>query len=311
MPWHTGKSDQCPASKPWAVIKDSDGTVEGCHATKEAARKQLAALYANESGRASMRERRMIPSEIRAVENGDGHEIILHCIKPGIVDDYGSMWDPHTFDESIEERMPTLVWSHDWSEPLGPGIDYELGDEGPEIRFGLDDFDAVPMARRAWVQTRSGTIRDCSVGFSNTKRRDPTDEEREAHPDIKEYIHKATLDEVSLVLRGAVPGAKVLSVRDGETVPKPVVARLMARLGAGEIDLADALTELKVYSEPGEEAPPPEPKVETISDDESEALEAEVAEVYDALIDRAKGGDRRMTPNEPNGPDQPPPPPDQ
>lgn len=49
MPWHIAKSDACPASKPWAVIKDSDGDVEGCHASKADAQKQLGALNANES----------------------------------------------------------------------------------------------------------------------------------------------------------------------------------------------------------------------------------------------------------------------
>lgn len=48
MPWHIGKSEACPSSKPFAVIKDTDGSVAGCHATKEAADKQIAALYANE-----------------------------------------------------------------------------------------------------------------------------------------------------------------------------------------------------------------------------------------------------------------------
>jgi len=48
MPYHIGTSASCPASKPYAVIKDSDGKVMGCHATKEGAKAQLAALYANE-----------------------------------------------------------------------------------------------------------------------------------------------------------------------------------------------------------------------------------------------------------------------
>jgi HK97 family phage prohead protease len=49
------KSAQCPAGKPWAVIKDSDGSVDGrCHPTKEAALAQLAALYASEAGASKM-----------------------------------------------------------------------------------------------------------------------------------------------------------------------------------------------------------------------------------------------------------------
>ena len=47
MPWHVDKTAQCPASKPWGVIKNSDGKVVGCHATKKDANKQLAALNAN------------------------------------------------------------------------------------------------------------------------------------------------------------------------------------------------------------------------------------------------------------------------
>ncbi len=54
MPWHVAETAKCPAGKPWGVIKDSDGSVEGCHLTKADAEKQLAALYANEPGAKSM-----------------------------------------------------------------------------------------------------------------------------------------------------------------------------------------------------------------------------------------------------------------
>lgn len=71
MPWHIGSSSECPGSKPHAVIKDSDDTVAGCHPTKKAAAKQLAALYASEnSSEVSMSnfERRYtrVPVEVRA-----------------------------------------------------------------------------------------------------------------------------------------------------------------------------------------------------------------------------------------------------
>lgn len=48
MPYHVAKSSKCPSSKPWAVIKNSDGSVMGCHPTKAKANAQLKALYANE-----------------------------------------------------------------------------------------------------------------------------------------------------------------------------------------------------------------------------------------------------------------------
>jgi ATP-dependent protease ClpP protease subunit len=48
VPYHVAKSSQCPDSKPWACVKTGDGKVMGCHATKQDAEKQMAALYANE-----------------------------------------------------------------------------------------------------------------------------------------------------------------------------------------------------------------------------------------------------------------------
>lgn len=49
MPWHkVHNHSECPSDRPWAVVKDADGEVEGCHDTEEAADRQLAALYAAE-----------------------------------------------------------------------------------------------------------------------------------------------------------------------------------------------------------------------------------------------------------------------
>jgi hypothetical protein len=53
MPWSVSKGHGCPTAKPWAVVKQADGKVEGCHPTKAAAQKQMAALYAKESSMAS------------------------------------------------------------------------------------------------------------------------------------------------------------------------------------------------------------------------------------------------------------------
>jgi hypothetical protein len=49
VPWHKVQNhSECSADKPWAVVKDSDGSVAGCHASEGDADSQLAALYANE-----------------------------------------------------------------------------------------------------------------------------------------------------------------------------------------------------------------------------------------------------------------------
>lgn len=88
MPYHVGTSAECPASKPHAVIKDDDGQVMGCHATKEVAQKQIAALYANEEantmskktrddfehryGSFGGREIRTFPFEVEDVRDAEG-----------------------------------------------------------------------------------------------------------------------------------------------------------------------------------------------------------------------------------------------
>lgn len=52
MPYHIAKAhDDCPASKPYAVVKDDDGKVMGCHRSRYAAKQQMAALYASEKPR--------------------------------------------------------------------------------------------------------------------------------------------------------------------------------------------------------------------------------------------------------------------
>ena len=187
-------------------------------------------------------------AQIRAVTEDGQHFIDLQIITPNVVDDYGSVWMEDCFDRSLDERMPTLAWAHDWSEPIGRGVSWsrEPG-EGPVVRFRLDDFDAVPTARRAFAQVQSGTIDDCSVGFSNTQRRDPTGDEVTKWPGVREVIESADDDEVSLVLRGAVPGAKVVAYRSGEravTVPIDAVTELARRVNAGELTEEDALTAL-------------------------------------------------------------------
>ena len=204
------------------------------------------------------RETRRGIAEVRAAEVNGRPGVTLHAIRPFVVDDYGSLWMPDTFDASLAERMPTLCWAHEWEDPLGPATGYRTGPEGPEVDFVFSDFDAVPSARRAHAQVSDGTIQDCSVGFSGAKRRDPTDEEIAKYPGIREVIYEATLDEISLVLRGAVPGAKVLAVRSarsGEVVDLTAVEEIARRVVAGEIDQATADEMARLLSAPPDTDP--------------------------------------------------------
>ncbi len=48
MPWHVGTASNCPSDRPYAVLKTSDGSVAGCHSSRESANAQMAALYSSE-----------------------------------------------------------------------------------------------------------------------------------------------------------------------------------------------------------------------------------------------------------------------
>jgi len=234
-------------------------------------------------------------AQIRAAEVDGKPGVTLKTITPNVVDDWGSVFMPDTFDEHLEVRRPVLCWSHDWSEPLGPAVSVRAGEDGaPEIDFAFSDFDAVPIARRAHAQVSDGTIGDCSVGFSNTQRRSPTKDEEKRWPGVYEIITKAELDEVSLVLRGAVPGAKVLSVRSSAEVDLDAVVALAKRVAAGELTQEEAKVAVDLLGgdpEGGDgEDPPAAPPAEPEQPDE---LDVELDAQLDAALDAALGRSAR------------------
>lgn len=85
MPWHVTQSDQCPASKPWAVIKDDDGEIEGCHETESAANAQLRALNAAEM---SVDRGDVLELDIKIGANDSRHEFranVQHRTVSGLI----------------------------------------------------------------------------------------------------------------------------------------------------------------------------------------------------------------------------------
>jgi HK97 family phage prohead protease len=96
VPWHITPGHSECGSGQYAVVKDSDGSVEGCHGSREEATKHMAALYANEP-------------EARAVDTSswDGNAAMSACgeaacyraicagRKSGPADERGSWALPH------------------------------------------------------------------------------------------------------------------------------------------------------------------------------------------------------------------------
>ena len=195
------------------------------------------------------RERNHLRGEVRAVQEDGTIEIL--AVSYLITDDYGTQFRKGTFTESLERRLPVIAFGHDWSDPIGRAVSYRETDEGLYLTARLDVGGAVPRADQAYQQMRSGTLTDVSVGFMRV-----SSEDRDGYT----MITKAELDEVSVVLRGAVPGAKVLAVRSartGEMVEVDSVVAIANKVAAGEISQAAADEALRLLSSPGTGATPP------------------------------------------------------
>lgn len=184
------------------------------------------------------------------------------------VDDFGTQFAPGAFTESLQRRPPRLMYGHaGWENPaalLGRGIDFRDSKEGLDILFEFDDFTYVPMARQIAYQMSNDpthpTLDQFSIGF--IRERDTRDTQG------RPVITKGRLGETSVVVEGSVPGTKLLAFRnsaqgnapftDGAMIDANDAARILARFSLGEIDLAQALSEVKgaVVLEEGADSKP-------------------------------------------------------
>jgi HK97 family phage prohead protease len=176
------------------------------------------------------------------------------------LDDYKTEFAPGVFNDSMAEFMPRITWGHDWHDPLGRWTAYEETDlKYLDLVGEFDDFDAVPRARQAYAQLRSGTISQFSVGFM------PQAYERDEETDVIRFT-RARLDEVALVIVGAVPGTELLAIRNrphitirSTVLPMEVATDILVKLSQGDLDLTDALVQVKeravAVEELDEEAP--------------------------------------------------------
>lgn len=215
-----------------------------------------------------------------------------------VVDDYGSVWARGVFERSASERLPVIAWAHDWSEPIGRATGFRDSDVGAYFTARLDIGGNVPRADQAFQQITPGpngeqpTLTDVSVGFLVPEggRRAPTDEERAKWPGVREVITEAILDEISHVLRGAVPKSMVMagSVRDarGLIVPEDSLVAMAKRVHAGELTVDEAKVALDLLA--SDDGPPaaapaiePDPDPEPPIDEAAAAIVAEAEQILD------------------------------
>lgn len=78
MPYLTERNHEgCPPSKPWAVVKESDDHLMGCHATEAQADAQIAALHAGETSAEGLTVRGLV----------GGHPVTIAWSEQGGFDD--------------------------------------------------------------------------------------------------------------------------------------------------------------------------------------------------------------------------------
>jgi HK97 family phage major capsid protein/HK97 family phage prohead protease len=114
MPWSIKKDDRCPTDKPWGVVKDTDNELEGCHPSEAAAKKQQAALYANEDRSVTEDKRPPRDNLVRAVY--PGVELHVNEDDPG-----GSPILTGHFARFNEWAEIDSVWEGRFMERIAPG----------------------------------------------------------------------------------------------------------------------------------------------------------------------------------------------
>ncbi len=216
-----------------------------------------------------MNTRRKFRPEIRAVDGSNGRQFWAMPVAYEVVDDYGTIWTRGVFDKSVREKMPVLLYGHDWAHVtnvLGRAIDYRDSEDGPRTLFELTDFGEHPHTRQVAAQINDGTLVDMSVGFDRRRWYGPGGERALAEGDRElrgptgakpvERMIEAGWDETSLVVAGAVPGSKVLtgvrSVRtaDGREVPVADVLELARSISSGDCTYDEAVQALGLLAGP-------------------------------------------------------------
>lgn len=124
------------------------------------------------------------------------------------VDTYKTTFGADAFRDSFANRLPVMCWQHDLREPIGRAISAQVMPRANELVGKMDDFDAVPLARRAFTQIQSKTLTDFSFGF-----RDPLYEPHPQHRGVRR-IKRATMKEFSPVTVGSIPGAIATGTRE-------------------------------------------------------------------------------------------------
>lgn len=222
MPWQiTENDDRCPASKPWAVIKQDDGELEGCHATEGDAQDQLAALNAAENEASAMPIRSDDPLHyidvirgVQPLERGDGNAMIGY---PVVFNEWAEIT---SFDGAFLERVDRRALNrtlNDRGDRVKVQFDHGMHPQIGSLPLGKPSvmkpdergmFVEVPLSDTAYNRDiikpllRDGAIDGMSFRFQVMK--DEWDEEPQRSDHNPDGLPERTITEVRLFEFGPV-----------------------------------------------------------------------------------------------------------
>jgi hypothetical protein len=279
MPWHI--EDDNPDCEGFAVVKDDDGTIEGCHASEDAAQEQMAALYAAEadaeaegadeldagepeailpvefSGRAARadkvgREERRGTLKVRALGEGADATVEVYGYASkfdepytitDMFGDYEEVVRPGAFVRSIAEQDVRLYVNHDGMALARTSAgNLELREDEVGLAYEANLDAGVTVVSDLAKLMRAGVMRDSSFAFQPVKQKWNADY-------TKRELLEVKLFDVSVVSLPANPAASA-GIRQAELVrwlaeaePAALAGELRAA-GVGEASVWDAIAAL-------------------------------------------------------------------
>lgn len=135
------------------------------------------------------------------------------------IDSVGDVILPTAFTRTLPDFLErgTLVWQHDWREPIGKPVEARVLERGLWIRALLSDSARANDAKRL---IQDGVIRELSIGFQYRDAEPLTREllaelgiEVPAASKLGLLVRDLDLYEVSLVTRAANPAARLVRTR--------------------------------------------------------------------------------------------------
>ncbi len=169
-----------------------------------------------------MRDYLDIPFQIKAVSDDglfSGYGSVF-----GVVDSYKEVVAPGAFKESLEGRLPALLWQHRSSEPIGVYTEVKEDPVGLHLQGKL----ALKTSRgaEAYELLKMGAISGLSIGFV------PREDSYDKVTGIR-TLKKLDLWEVSLVTFPANDAARVATVKSIESIKSFADAETYLREAGG------------------------------------------------------------------------------